>query len=344
MARRQPTTATVRIGIIGAGAWGTALATVAADAGHDVLLWAREHEVVESINSTHINAPFLPDIALQPTIRATSTLAHLIDSDLLIHATPTQYARLVLTEANNAGILAGKPLVSVAKGIEIGTHRFIGDIVREVAPDVSSFSVLSGPSHAEEVGRQMPTTVVCASQSAAHADFIQQALHTEYFRIYTSTDVVGVELCGALKNVIAIAAGIVDGVGLGDNTKAALMTRGLAEIARLGKAIGADPSTCYGLAGMGDLIVTAGSRHSRNRFVGEQIGLGKNIDDILSSMNAVAEGIPTTKAALELAASVGVELPITEKVAAIVFDNASPMDSINELMLRPLGPEDSVQE
>lgn len=329
----------MHIGVIGAGAWGTALAAVAADAAHDVTLWAREQEVVDSINSAHTNAPFLPQAVLPTSVRATTSLQDLHGCELLIHATPTQFSRHVLADAHRAGILNGATLVTAAKGIELGSHKLMKDIVGDVAPDVGAFAVLSGPSHAEEVVRQMPTTVVCACDDISVAASIQHSLHTEAFRVYTSTDVVGVEICGALKNVIAIAAGIVDGCGLGDNTKAALMTRGLAEIARLGTALGAEVQTFYGLAGMGDLIVTAGSKHSRNRFVGEQIGLGKSLDEVLVGMSAVAEGVPTTRAALELAEDYSVDLPITQKVAAILFDSADPISSIRDLMLRPLVQE-----
>ncbi len=329
----------MRVGVIGAGAWGTALAAVAADAGHTVLVWAREVEVVHSINTTHTNAPYLPNASLPTTIVATDDLQHLAGCDMLIHATPTQFARSVLTAARQVGTLDGSILVTVAKGIEQGTHMLMKEIVADVAPQVHSFAVLSGPSHAEEVVQRMPTTVVCACEQEAIAELVQRALFTEAFRVYTTTDVVGVEICGALKNVIAIAAGIVDGAGLGDNTKAALMTRGLAEIARLGMAMGADQQTFYGLAGMGDLIVTAGSRHSRNRYVGEQVGRGHSLQEVLQSMTAVAEGVTTTMAALELAAEVGVELPITQKVADVLFNNEAPTDAIRNLMLRPLGQE-----
>jgi glycerol-3-phosphate dehydrogenase (NAD(P)+) len=235
--------------------------------------------------------------------------------------------------------VAGSILVNVAKGIEVGTTKRVSEIVREVAPSIAAYVVLSGPSHAEEVVRRMPTTVVAASSDIAVAQTVQSALTTPAFRVYASDDVVGVEICGALKNVIAIAAGIVDGLGLGDNTKAALMTRGLAEIARLGVALGADQGTFYGLAGLGDLYVTCASQHSRNRSVGEQIGKGSSLDAILSTMSAVAEGVPTTTAALELASSVGIELPITQKVASILFHGEDPRSAIRDLMLRPVKSE-----
>ncbi|MCO6465865.1 MAG: NAD(P)-dependent glycerol-3-phosphate dehydrogenase [Bradyrhizobiaceae bacterium] len=330
----------MRIGVIGAGAWGTALATVAVEGNHEVLMWAREAEVVESVRHTHVNTVYLADVPLPPSLGVTNDLHDLANCEVIIHATPTQFARRVLTDAQAAGVLANATLVTAAKGVELVTHKLLHEIVAEVAPGVGEFVVLSGPSHAEEVVRRMPTTVVCASLNLEAATKVQSLLHTEFFRVYTSTDVTGVEICGALKNVIAIAAGIVDGAGMGDNTKAALMTRGLAEIARLGAALNAERQTFYGLAGMGDLIVTAGSKHSRNRYVGEQVGKGRRLDDVLASMTSVAEGVTTTTAALELAAAHNVELPIIEQVGKVLFHGANPLESIRELMMRPLTHED----
>lgn len=330
----------MRLGVIGGGAWGTALAHIAEEAGNVVVMYAREADVVEEINTLHRNERFLPGAQLGAGIRATASVEELRGCDLILNATPTQFVRSTLgLVAGHHSPLNGIPFANVAKGIELGTHKRVSEIVAEVLPLGGPYAVLSGPSHAEEVIRDMPTTVVCASEDRATAELVQLVFRTETFRVYTTDDVVGVEICGALKNVIAIAAGIIDGAELGDNTKAALMTRGLAEIARLGVALGADKDTFFGLAGMGDLIVTCGSQHSRNRFVGEQIGRGRSLDDIMASMSAVAEGVPTTKAALELAATVGVELPITEKVATILFDNEEPMQAIRELMVRPLRSE-----
>lgn len=331
------------IGIIGAGAWGTALSSVCTDAGHEAILLVHEPDVETEINTRHTNERFLPKAVLDSSVRATVNPSDLAACQLLINATPTQHVRSALRNAlelfNVENVKHRVPLVNVAKGIEVGTHLRISEIVHEVAPSQHLYAVLSGPSHAEEVIQRMPTTVVCASTDNAVAEFVQETLSTENFRIYTSTDVIGVEICGSLKNVIAIAAGIVDGVGLGDNTKAALITRGLAEIARLGVALGADIQTFYGLAGIGDLIVTCGSAHSRNRFVGEQIGKGLSIDEILGSMSAIAEGVPTTTAALELAHDVGVELPITQKVEDILYRKEDPIEAIRSLMLRPVKAE-----
>lgn len=320
----------MNIGIIGAGAWGTAIALVASDNGHHVTLWAREPEVVDEVNKLHTNASFLPGASLPAHVRATGALQELTSCDMLVIATPTQFIRPVVKHLAHTDAI----VVNLAKGIEIGTHNRVSEILAEAAPSIQRYVVLSGPSHAEEVALRMPTTVVCASRDKQLATVVQSVLSTPAFRVYTSSDVVGVEICGALKNVIAIAAGIIDGLGLGDNTKAALITRGLAEMSRLASALGADPQTMYGLAGLGDLYVTCSSRHSRNRHVGERIGRGEPLAQITSSMHAVAEGVTTTRAAMELAVSLGVELPITSKVAEILFDNRDPRVAISELMTR----------
>lgn len=325
------------VAVIGAGAWGTALAVVAATNQHRVTLWARESDVVSDVNTSHRNLRFLPDAELQSSIYATDDLASITDADIVIVAIPTQHIRATLTAAP---FLRNAIVVNVAKGIEIGTHLRVSEILGDLGLLGHSYTVLSGPSHAEEVVKSMPTTVVVASQDDTAARVVQDVLSTDDFRVYTTDDVIGVEICGALKNVIAIASGVIDGLGMGDNTKAALITRGLAEIARLGVALGATPGTFYGLAGLGDLYVTCSSRHSRNRFVGEELGKGRSLDAILLSMTAVAEGVTTTRAALELAATVGVELPITEKIAGIMFAAEDPRDAIRELMTRPTKDED----
>lgn len=320
----------MKIGIIGAGAWGTAIATVAADNRHAVTMWAREPEVVEEINTHHTNSRFLRDAHLDPSIIATPDLSEISSTDLIVNATPTQFVRSVVGQLRPCDAI----FINLAKGIEVGTHLRVSEIVASAAPHVAHYAALSGPSHAEEVVLKMPTTVVCASSDPAITECVQQALSTPTFRVYGSSDVIGVEVAGALKNVVAIAAGIIDGLGLGDNTKAALITRGLAEITRLGIALGGEPQTFSGLAGLGDLFVTCASRHSRNRSVGERIGSGERLEAIIASMSAVAEGVSTTRAALELAATVNVELPITEKVASILFDHEDPREAIRCLMTR----------
>lgn len=325
----------MKVGIIGAGAWGTAVSVVAAENGHSVSLWAREPEVVTELRERRTNSRFLQGVQISDSIEVVDDIAVLSSSDILINATPTQFIASILGPLSAADTL----FVNLAKGIELGTHRRVSQIVHDVLPSVSRYAVLSGPSHAEEVVRRMPTTVVCASTDIQSAELVQSALSTASFRVYTSSDVVGVEIGGALKNVIAIAAGIVDGIGLGDNTKAALITRGLAEIARLAVALGANVQTLYGLAGVGDLYVTCTSRHSRNRAVGERIGKGESLTSIRSTMSAVAEGVTTTQAALELALTAGVELPITEQIAQILFHGADPHEAIQTLMQRSLRQE-----
>lgn len=323
----------MHVAILGAGAWGTALAAVASDNGNSVSLWARKQDVVDEINTRRTNERFLPGAVLSTSVTATTDLSDVRRADLVVIATPTQFIRPVLTAS--PGTLAGMDVVNVAKGIELKTHLRVSQILDDAAIGHRSYAMLSGPSHAEEVVLRMPTTVVAASLDTIFADTVQRVFSTKDFRVYTTDDVVGVETCGALKNVIAIAAGIVDGLGLGDNTKAALITRGLAEISRLGVAIGAQQSTFFGLAGLGDLFVTCTSRHSRNRYVGDEIGKGRTLTEILSGMSAVAEGVPTTRSALELAAAVNVEMPITEKVGSILFDGEDPRTAIRDLMMRP---------
>lgn len=328
-----PPASVSRIAILGSGAWGTALALVAADAGHDVLMWAREELVVREINEHHTN-PYLANVVLPERVTATTSMEECAGCPLIVIAIPTQYIRPTLRQ--NIDILNGAILVDVSKGVEQGTHLRVSEILDDLGAEPSAYVVLSGPSHAEEVGRRIPTTVVAASRSTDAADLVQDIFNTDVFRVYTSGDVVGVEICGAMKNVIAIAAGMVDGLGMGDNTKAALITRGLAEIARFGCAMGAEKSTFYGLAGLGDLVVTCDSKHSRNRFVGEQLGRGRTLEEVLGNMSAVAEGVPTTRAIMEIATERSIELPITEKVHQIMFDGLDPRTALNELMTRPV--------
>ncbi len=325
------------IGVLGAGAWGTALSLVAADAGHSVTLWAREADVVVDVNTHHRNQLYLPGVALPHSIKAVDDLRALANSDIIILSVPTQHIRSTLQGATD--IVAASILVDVSKGIERGTHLRVSEILDDIGAKSKAYVVLSGPSHAEEVGRRLPTAVVAASSDATVSEYVQKALSTDTFRIYTSDDVIGVEICGALKNVIAIAAGIIDTMVESDNTKAALLTRGLAEMMRLGVALGGQPATFAGLAGLGDLFVTCTSRHSRNRSVGEQLGRGRTLSDILDDMTAVAEGVPTTTAALELASTVGVDMPITAKVASILFEGEDPATALRDLMIRPYRAE-----
>jgi len=304
--------------------------------GHEVVIRGIEPEVVAEIRDAHCNSIYLPGVDLPEGLQATQELQEAaFDKDLLVLAVPSHIMRSALQEL--VAVLGDRPvsLMSVAKGIENDTLMRMEQVVQDVLGDrVYDYTCLSGPSHAEEVGRDIPTAVVAASRSPAASKKVQQLFMGPRFRVYSHSDVAGVELGGALKNIIALAAGICDGVGFGDNTKAALMTRGLVEITRLGVALGADRMTFAGLSGMGDLIVTCMSRHSRNRFVGEQIGRGRSLDEVLQEMVMVAEGVRTTKSAHVLAQKLGIEMPITEKVYDVLFQNESALDAVTALMTR----------
>jgi len=319
--------------VIGAGGWGTTLANLLSYQ-FDVLLWANEKEVADEINSLHKNSTYLPGISLNSKLIATNSLDEFEQHNVIVNAVPTQYIRSVFSQLANTDF-SNRLLINTSKGIEQNTTYRISQIFFEITnlPE-DNFVVLSGPSHAEEVSRKIPTTVVAASSDISKAKLCQELFSTPEFRVYTSNDVVGTEIGGALKNVLAIASGIIDGLGYGDNTKAALITRGLAEIVRLGVACGAHPWTFSGLSGLGDLFVTCNSKHSRNRLVGELIGKGKTLLEITSSMKMVAEGVATTISAIELGKRHNVELPITQQVYRILFENLSPKEAINELMTR----------
>jgi len=321
------------IGIIGAGGWGTALAALLSDKGHRVNLWSHEGDVVDEINLYNMNSTYLPGIQLNPNIIATTLASDLTYSDLFVQAVPTQYIRSTI--GNNDFNFSDKIVVNVAKGIEQVSLYRVSEILKEAGGIAAhNYVILTGPSHAEEVAKGIPTTVVAASAKHKSANFVQHVFLTPTFRVYSSDDIIGCELGGSLKNIIAIAAGIIDGLTLGDNTKAALITRGLAEMTRLGTILGANPQTFSGLSGLGDLFVTCDSKHSRNRFVGEQIGRGKTLQQIQKEMKMVAEGVSTTKSAFSLAKKYNVELPIVEQVHKILFENVSPLDAIKELMTR----------
>ncbi len=323
----------MNIGIIGAGGWGTALAQVAARNGHQVRLWARNQGLVDEINDKRTNSVYLPDVQLVEGVRATSDATLLNSDELIVIAVPTQYIRGVFSA--NAFDIREKVVANSAKGIENKTLLRVSQLLKESCKiDRDNYAVISGPSHAEEVVREVPTTVVAASYDENTARCVQDVFNNTTFRVYRSSDVIGAELGGALKNVIAIAAGIIDGLGTGDNTKAALITRGLAEISRLGVELGANPLTFSGLSGLGDLIVTCDSRHSRNRRVGELIGKGQTLAEILAHSPMVAEGVATTESAYFLAQRHHVEMPIVEQVYEILFHNKSPRQAIYDLMAR----------
>jgi glycerol-3-phosphate dehydrogenase (NAD(P)+) len=330
-----------RIGVVGGGGWGTALAHHMARKGFAVDLWVREEEVLFQIERRGVNEEFLPGVTLSPGIHPVQSFETVCrNKDFLVIAVPSQFFRSILTEI--APVLPDStPILVGTKGIENTTLMTMSQVVASVRGKghEDEFACLSGPSFAREVCEQHPTAITLASRNAELAAELQAFLSTDYFRVYTSNDVIGVELGGALKNVIAIAAGTSDGLGFGFNARAALITRGLAEIARLGVAMGAEPQTFSGLAGIGDLLLTCTGGLSRNRMVGLKIAEGKPIKEIISSMKMVAEGIETSKAATMLARRVGVDMPITTEVYRIIYEGKDPRDAAGELMTRQLRGE-----
>ncbi len=324
---------TNRISVVGAGGWGTALANLLANKGIDILLWAYEQEVVDEINSLHTNSTFLKGISLNQNIKATNLLTELCNfSCIFLSSVPTQHIRNVYS--NFYPQKSDLQIINVAKGIEQITYHRCSEIFTDLGVSQDRYAILTGPSHAEEVARQIPTTVVVSSENLEFALWTQKTFTADSFRVYTSTDTVGCEFGGSLKNIIAIASGIIDGLKFGDNTKAALITRGLAEINRLAVAFGANPQTMSGLAGLGDLFVTCNSPHSRNRMVGELIGKGRKLNEIINSMKMIAEGIASTKSVYELSKKINIEIPIIEKVYEILYEDLEPRLAIKQLMNR----------
>lgn len=332
----------LRATIIGAGAWGSALAVILARSGHAVRIWSYEADVARSINQRRLN-PYLEGIELPPSIEADTDLAAAArDADVIVSATPSQFVRGVMTRA--APYLEDDVLVlSASKGIELGTLLRMDEVFAAVLPPplMGRFCVLSGPSFAIEVARGAPTAVVIASRDPDAAERARGLFRVPTFRVYTNEDVVGVEIGGALKNVIALAAGVTAGLGYGHNTLAALITRGLAEITRFGVAVGAERATFYGLAGLGDLVLTCTGELSRNRAVGYRLGRGERLEEILGGMAAVAEGVKTTEAVYLLARRHGVEMPITEQMYAILYQGRSPAEALKALLEREAKPEES---
>jgi len=331
----------MKIGVIGAGSWGTALANVVAANGHDTTLWAYEPELVAGMSATRINHLFLPGIELHPGLQYTGSLAEAVQgAELVLLVTPTQVMRGVLgslqTEMDSSAVLA-----SASKGIELGTLCTVSQICSQVLGDAvqQRFVALSGPTFAKEVALGLPSLIVAGSINQAAAHTVQAAFSNPVFRVYTSDDAIGVELGGAVKNVIAIAAGISDGLGFGHNTRAALITRGLAEMKRLGRAMGAQDATFAGLAGMGDLVLTCTGDLSRNRTVGMKLGQGQKLADILAEMRMVAEGVKSAESVNALAQRLGVEMPITHKVYEILYADKPARQAVLELMSRDLKPE-----
>jgi glycerol-3-phosphate dehydrogenase (NAD(P)+) len=325
----------MRAAVIGAGGWGTAISILLAERGHDVTLWARSPERAAELRTSHENKRYLPGIDIPKEIKVVSEGSELTGKELYIFSTPSQMLREVATRLK-AHIASPSALyMSSSKGIERNSLLRMTEVLGEVlGVDKKRLLAFSGPSHAEEVARKIPTLVVTAGEDQKATEFVQDAFLLPYFRVYSSTDVIGVELAGALKNVIAICAGILEGEGYGDNTVAALVTRGLAEMKRLGVALGADGETFAGIAGLGDLVVTCLSKHSRNRYVGEAIGKGKKLDEIVSGMAMIAEGVTTTQSAKALAEKSNVEMPIVSETYKILFENKDHRAATTDLMMR----------
>lgn len=325
-----------KITVFGTGSFGTALANVLAENGHSVLMWGKNKNTVDEINQSHQNKRYLKDVTLNETIKATSQLEQAVNfSDIFLIALPTKAIRNVVTEIDQH-IKTKKTFIHVAKGIENETFKRVSEMIEDSVSKnhKNGVGVLSGPSHAEEVVIKQPTTVAASSKDEHISKLIQDLFMNDYLRVYTNNDLIGVELGGALKNIIAVASGIVAGMGYGDNAKAALMTRGLAEISRLGEKLGADPMTFLGLGGIGDLIVTCTSTHSRNYTLGYKLGKGKTTEEALNEMNMVVEGIYTTNSVYHLAKSQNVDMPITNALYKVLFEDKPVKDSVKDLMGR----------
>ena len=332
-----------RIGILGAGSWGTALAILLHDNGHDVTVWSIHEKEVEMLNTTRRHERKLPGVEIPEGILFTTDMKETMsDKDVCVLAVPSPFIRSTCQKMK-AYVRAGQIIVNVAKGIEESTLYTLTDIIEEEMPYADA-CVLSGPSHAEEVSRRLPTTCVVSARTRKTAEYLQSVFVSPVFRVYISPDMLGIELGGALKNVIALAAGTADGLGYGDNTKAALITRGIAEIARLGIKMGGKPETFYGLTGIGDLIVTCASVHSRNRKAGYLMGKGYTMQEAMDEVQMVVEGVYSAKAALTLAQKYQVEMPIVEQVNKVLFENKNAEEAVKELMIRDKKMEsDSVQ-
>ena len=322
-----------KVGILGAGSWGTALALLLHTNGHDVTIWSIDKKEVEMLQKERENKGKLPGVILPQDIKITNDMEEgMADKDFLVLAVPSIFTRSTAKNMKKY-IVPGQKIVNVAKGIEENTLMTLSEQIEEELPE-ADVAVLSGPSHAEEVGRGLPTTCVVGARTKETAEELQMAFRNEVFRVYTSPDILGIELGGALKNVIALAAGTADGLGYGDNTKAALITRGIAEITRLGVKMGGKAETFSGLTGIGDLIVTCASVHSRNRKAGYLIGQGKSMQEAMDEVNMVVEGVYSAKAAIGLAKKYDVSLPIIEQVNKVLFENKNPEEAVRELMLR----------
>ncbi len=329
-----------KIVVMGAGSWGTALARVVASKGEEVTLWDYNEEKSQLLQKDRVNEQFLKGARFPDTLTVTSKIEGLLDGvEYLIMSVPSQVLRSVIKQVSDQ-LTENTIIVNTAKGIEISTGFRLSEVIKDeiLGKYHKNIVVLSGPTHAEEVAKNLPSTIVAAGNPSC-AKKVQELFSTPEFRVYESNDIVGVELGGAVKNGIAIAAGTADGIGLGDNTKAALITRGLAEIVRFGEALGAKSETFSGLTGIGDLIVTCASKHSRNRHVGQKLGEGKKLNEILDEMEMVAEGVPTVKAVYELAQKLNVSMPILEGVYKVLYEDKLAIEMVKELMTRNLKRE-----
>jgi glycerol-3-phosphate dehydrogenase (NAD(P)+) len=328
---------TTKVAVLGAGSWGTAVAAICAR-NVPTTLWARRPELADDIATTHVNTDYLPDFRLPKKLRATASLEEALDgADAVVMGVPSHGFREILGEAA-PHLPREAPVISLTKGVEQATLMRMTEVIDEVLPG-RCVGVLTGPNLAKEVMSGYPAGTVLAMTDMDLCLELQPIFSTDFFRVYTNPDVVGCEIAGALKNVVAIAAGIADGMGFGDNTRATLITRGLAELSRLGVALGGQPLTFSGLAGMGDLVATCISRQSRNRHVGEELGRGRTIEEIVTEMNMVAEGVKTSKAVVDLAARVGVDMPIAEQVAAVLYGGKTAAEIVPPLMMRAAGDE-----
>lgn len=330
----------MRIAVMGGGSWGTALANLLAEKGHGVRLWARREDVAREINDKKFNSRYLPGYALNPALRAETDAAEVLrGARCVVLAVPCQQLATCLRDMR-ASFPPQTAVVCASKGVELGTFRTMRQVVEEELAGLGPrYGVLSGPSFASEVAARQPTAVALGCADPDAADFVQALFSTEVFRVYVNADVIGVELGGAVKNIMAIASGISDGLGFGENARAALITRGLSEMSRLGVALGACPATFMGLSGLGDLVLTCTGDQSRNRRVGLAIGRGQSLGEVLAGMHNVAEGVKTTQAVHQLGLTRGLDLPITGQVNAVLFEGKNPAGAVRELMTRPLRGE-----
>jgi len=321
----------MRLSVLGAGGWGTAVARLLANNSHDTILWARDPDKAAQIAQQRENKRYLPGVSLPSDLRVTSDLGEALDADAIFLAVPSFAMADLLKRL--ACLETPKTVINLAKGLDRASRRTMSELIEEHLPGIAAFT-LSGPSHAEEVGRDMPTAVVLAGRDLELGEALQRAIATPRFRIYLSDDIRGVELCATVKNIIALATGISDGLGYGDNSRGALITRGLTEMGRFGRALSINQETLFGLSGLGDLVATCTSEHSRNRYVGYRLGKGERIEEILSGMEMVAEGVYATRIVHAIATERGIEMPITAAVHALLSGKADPLSLVEEIMTR----------